>query len=128
MSNENGIPIISVTRPAVQQSTDLHPHLQRTARPAGPRDFRGDAHLRHQPLEVVMRGPAQRRHISAEEAAINQANHAAAAARQAQPAPQAIDAEGIAALRVELAAVRELLAHVVARLDALDGGTFGSAA
>jgi len=75
------------------------------------------------------RGPVQRRHISAAEAA---ANTATAAAQAAGPG---VYSEVIAALKVELEAQRELatqqaaqIQQLLERLDALDGNQSGEAA
>jgi hypothetical protein len=116
----NATPIISVTRAPVTRSEDAAGFTEsQRARWAGRRDFRGDKVPEFRAPEVVMRNPAPRPLISNEQHLLNEANRRRA--NEAKAAPQVNDSEAVSALRVELAAVRELLAHVVARLDALDG-------
>ena len=109
-------PIIGTTRPPISRSEDSVGTPEQRARWSQPRVY-------HQPepsdepprgLEVVMRGPVQRRHITMEQAAIGDAVAARAA-------PQAIDnSEALAALRVEMAALRELSERQAARIEELE--------
>jgi hypothetical protein len=119
-------PIIGVARTPVRQSHELHPNLRHTARPDGPRDFRGDAPIQHQPVGI---SPSKgnitnRQYRSAEEAVAQNLR----VAMQAAPEPT-IDAEAFHSLKIELQAERERsarlerqLEQVLARLDAMDGG------